>query len=56
MNMEFFVKNWWYLLVAGGFAFMMFRGCGCCGSSFHGVHVKKNEFASSEDKEEKENT
>lgn len=29
--MEFLAQNWWYLLLVAGFAFMMFRGGGCCG-------------------------
>lgn len=29
--MEYLVQNWWYILLMGAFAFMMFRGGGCCG-------------------------
>ena len=36
--MEFLAENWWYLLLVGGFAYMMFRGGGCCGGHSHGGH------------------
>ena len=52
--MEFLVKNWWYLLVVGGLAFVMFRGCGCCGGASHRDPIKKNGFDPSENMESKE--
>jgi len=39
--MEFVSQNWWGLLLIIGYAFMMFRGGGCCGASSHRGHDKK---------------
>lgn len=36
--MEFLTQNWWFLLFLVGYAFIMFRGGGCCGSSSHRGH------------------
>lgn len=36
--MEFLAQNWWYILLIGAFAYMMFRGGGCCGGHSHGGH------------------
>jgi len=37
--MEFLLQNWWYILLVGGFAYMMFKGGGCCGGGHsHGGH------------------
>lgn len=36
--MDFLINNWWYILLVGAFAFMMFRGGGCCGGHSHGGH------------------
>lgn len=35
--MRFLADNWWYILIVGAMAFMMFRGGGCCGAG-HGSH------------------
>lgn len=29
--MEYLAQNWWYILLVGAFAYMMFKGGGCCG-------------------------
>lgn len=43
--MEFLSQNWWVLLFVAGYAFMMFRGGGCCGGQSYGEHKKtKNMF------------
>lgn len=36
--MEFVRNNWWYILLFGAMAFMMFKGGGCCGGHSHGGH------------------
>lgn len=36
--MDFLINNWLYFLLAGAFAFMMFRGGGCCGGHSHRGH------------------
>lgn len=42
--MEFLLQNWWVLLFVAGYAFMMFRGGGCCGASSHGGHEKNKGY------------
>lgn len=34
--MDFLRNNWWYILLVGAMAYMMFRGGGCCGGHSHG--------------------
>lgn len=36
--MEYLFQNWWYLLLIGCFAFMMFRRGGCCSGHTHDEH------------------
>jgi len=33
--MGLLLQNWWVLLIIGAYAFMMFRGGGCCGTGGH---------------------
>lgn len=53
--MEFLLQNWWVLLFVAGYAFMMFRGGGCCGAPSHGGHEKNKEYASAGNMENKKN-
>ena len=48
--MKFLTDNWWYILIFGVMAYMMFRGGGCCGGGHenhsgdeHMGHQKPNE-------------
>ena len=41
--MKFLIDNWWYFLIFGVMAFMMFRKGGCC-SVGHSEHSGQSDF------------
>lgn len=43
--LKFLTDNWWYILIFGVMAYMMFRGGGCCGggNTSHGGHDDPHE-------------